>query len=99
MLKFYFLEFSGIFFQLFVIQSWFSPDMEPRTWRAAFNSMEQHIDESLQVVVGGTEGESEQGHTRTRIFKSWRGCNNFYSALEKAHLENNTYGKWLFYFG
>lgn len=22
--------------------------------------MEQHIDESLQVVVGGTEGESEQ---------------------------------------
>ena len=67
-----------------------STDMEPWIWRAAFNSMEQHIDESLKVVVGGTEGESEQGHTKIRIFRSWRGWNHFYSALEKAHLENNT---------
>lgn len=52
---FCFLELSGISFQLFVIQIWFNPDTEPRTRRAAFNSMEQHIDESLQVVVGGTE--------------------------------------------
>ena len=67
-----------------------STDMEPRIWRAAFNSMELHIDESVQVVVGGTEGESEQGHTKTSIFRSWRGWNHFYSTLEKVHLENNT---------
>ena len=67
-----------------------SADVEPWIRTADCNSTQQHTDESLKMVVGGAEGESELYHAKISIFKSWGGWNPFYSALEKGHLENTT---------